>query len=778
MSSSPLLPVTLPWRLLLVASHLFVLPLLLSAQNQRSTYIVHMDKSFMPTAFPTHHHWYSAAVDSLCKPSTVGDGIRSSPKLVYSYDHVLHGFSAVLSEDELGALKTSPGFVSAYKDRTFELQTTHTPSFLKLSSGAGLWPASKYGEDVIIGVIDSGVWPESRSFRDDGMPEIPRRWKGSCKVGTEFNSSLCNRKLIGANYFNAGVLAANPGINISMNSARDTDGHGTHTASTAAGNYVKDVSFFGYAPGTAKGVAPRARLAVYKVSWNEGSLTSDLIAGMDQAVADGVDVISVSIGYRFIPLHEDSIAIAAFGAMMKGVLVAGSAGNRGPSVGTINNGAPWILTVGSGHTDRWFAGTLTLGNGKEFRGWSLFPGRALVRNVRLLYNKTVSACDSSGLLAGIPDPGTTIIICEKPENDDPTSTFSQMNSVRGAGFDAAIFINDEPGIFRSTTFPIPGVFISPKEGKEVIRYAESGKDPTATITFQQTFFGKTPAPAVSASSARGPSRSYLGISKPDILAPGVLILAAYPPNSFAVNIGTNIQLGTDYNLESGTSMACPHAAGIAAMLKAAHPDWSPSAIRSAMMTTAITVDNTGKPIKDADDNSVATPLDMGAGMVDPNRAVDPGLVYDATPQDYVNLLCSMNFTGPQFKSIASNQNCSNSNPDLNYPSFIALYPLGGGDNGVYRWLIQTFKRTLTNVGPGATTYKAKLNVPKNSTMSVSPMTLVFGKKMEKQSYSLTIRYRGDENQSKNVGSITWVEVNGNHTVWSPIVVSNTVEVWE
>nr|GMD69869.1 subtilisin-like protease SBT1.9 [Ipomoea batatas] len=686
----------LPW--LLFALHLF--PLSLSAQ--RSTYIVHMDTSSKPTAFATHHHWYSAAVNSLD-----GDRHSSPPKLVYSYAHAFHGFSAVLSELELEALKKSPGFVSAYKDRSFELQTTYTPTFLKLNSNTGLWPASKFGEDVIVGVIDSGVWPESRSFGDD-------------------------------------------------------------------------VSYFGYAPGTAKGVAPRARVAVYKVNWDEGSFTSDLIAGMDQAIADGVDVISISLGIRFVPLYEDPIAIAAFGAMTKGILVTGSAGNRGPSLGTLNNGAAWILTVASGLTDRWFAGSLTLGNGLKIRGWSLFPGRALVKDVNLLYNKTISACNSSELVSQVPDPGSTILICEKPEIDEPTFTFSQIQAVASAGIRAAIFINDDPGIFRSTTFPNPGVFISPEEGEQVITYAQTANDPRATITFQETIFGNKPAPTVSASSSRGPSPSYLGISKPDIMAPGVLILAAYPPNSFAVNIGINIQLGTDYFLDSGTSMACPHAAGIAAMLKGAHPDWSPSAIRSAMMTTAITVDNTGNPIKDSDDNAVATQLDMGAGLVDPNAALDPGLVYDATPQDYVNLLCSMDFTEAQFQTIARSSattNCSNPNPDLNYPSFIALYPLGG-DNGVYDWMVQTFNRTLTNVGPGAATYKAKLEVPKNSTISLSPTTLVFTEKMEKQSYSLRIRYIGDDNQSKNVGSITWVEVNGNHKVRSPIVVSNTVEVWE
>ncbi|XP_016456677.2 subtilisin-like protease SBT3 [Nicotiana tabacum] len=262
------------------------------------------------------------------------------------------------------------------------------------------------------------------------------------------------------------------------------------------------------------------------------------------------------------------------------------------------------------------------------------------------------------------------------------------------------------------------------------------------------------------------------------MAPGVLILAAVPPNLFSESIGTNIGLSTDYELKSGTSMAAPHAAGIAAMLKGAHPEWSPSAIRSAMMTTANHLDNTQKPIRE-DDGMVATPLDMGAGQVDPNKALDPGLVYDATPQDYINLICSMNFTEEQFKTFARSSanynNCSSPSADLNYPSFIALYPFSLEGN--FTWLKQKFRRTLTNVGKGGATYKVKIETPKNSTVSVSPKTLVFKKKNEKKSYTLTIRYIGDENQSHHVGSITWVEENGNHSVRSPIVTSPIIEVW-
>ncbi|GMY13992.1 Subtilisin-like protease [Fagus crenata] len=218
-----------------------------------------MDKSHMPKAFTSHHNWYSSIVDShsSINPTSLEE-YKLPSSFVYTYNHVLHGFSASLSLKELETLKKSPGFVSAYCDRNPILDTTHTPEFLSLNPYNGLWPTSNYGEHVIIGVIDSGVWPESDSFKDDGMTtKLPTRWKGISQEGQHFNSSMCNSKLIGARYFNNGVIAAKPNITISMNSARDTMGHGTHTntTSTAAGNYLSSASYFGYGKGTAKGIA-------------------------------------------------------------------------------------------------------------------------------------------------------------------------------------------------------------------------------------------------------------------------------------------------------------------------------------------------------------------------------------------------------------------------------------------------------------------------------------------------------------------------------------------
>ncbi|XP_057506637.1 subtilisin-like protease SBT3 [Actinidia eriantha] len=738
---------------------------LLSAE--RSTYIVHMDKSLMPKAFTGPHHWYSSTVDSI-KYSTIPTSSNGHDQstILYTYDNAIHGFSALLSKDEVETLKKSPGFLSAYSDKQVTVDTTHTFEFLSLNPVAGLWPASDYGKDVIVGVIDSGVWPESKSYDDHGMTEVPSRWKGACEEGQEFKSSMCNSKLIGARYFNKGVRAANPNITISMNSARDTDGHGTHTSSTIAGNYVEDASFFGYASGTARGVAPQARLAVYKVLWDEGRYASDVLAGMDQAVADGVDVISISMGFDIVPLYEDPIAIASFGAMEKGVFVSSSAGNAGHVLGRLHNGNPWALTVAAGSIDRWFAGTLTLGNGLTITGWSMFPTRALVQKLPLIYNTTLSSCNSTELLATAP---YGILIC-----DETVSFYYQIDTISASNAPAAVFIADDPAIFEYSYFPYPGVVISPKDASTLIDYAKIGDIATASIEFQQTIVGTKPAPAVSTYTSRGPSPSYPSVLKPDVMAPGTLVLAAWIPGSPASRIGANIELSSDFNIVSGTSMACPHASGIAALLKGAHPEWSPAAIRSAMVTTANPLDNTFYQILDNGlDFDIATPLAMGAGQVDPNRSLDPGLIYDATPQDYVNLLCSMHFTKNQILTItrSNGYNCSNPSSDLNYPSFIALYSNHTGG------LIHKFERTVTNVGSSATKYKAKVMAPKGSVVTVSPETLVFGETYEKQSYSLTIRYTSDKNRTVTSGSVIWVEENGKHMVRSPIVVSPKVKVW-
>ncbi|KAE9612006.1 putative tripeptidyl-peptidase II [Lupinus albus] len=568
-------------------------------------------------------------------------------------------------------------------------------------------------------------------------------------------------------YFNKGVIAAKPNVTISMNSPRDTKGHGSHTSSTVGGNYVNNVSFFGYAKGVAIGIAPRARLAMYKVIWEEGHQASDVLAGMDHAIADGVDVISISMGFNSVPLYEDPVAIASFAAMEKGVLVSSSAGNEGPKLGTLHNGIPWALTVAAGTIDRTFE-SLVLGNGQTIIGWALFPAEnTILENYPLIYNKTISACNSVELLSQVAGKG--IIICDALES---VSVLNQTRFITLASVIGAVFISDDPKLIELRHLHSPSIVISPKDGPSVIKYAKNAKNnnPFASIKFQQTFVGIKPAPAAAFYTSRGPSPSYPGVLKPDIMAPGTNVLAAFIPKIPSAIIGTNVFLWSNYNLLSGTSMACPHASGVAALLKATHQDWSPAAIRSALITTANPLDNTQNPIRDnGKPFQHASPLAIGAGQIDPNGATDPGLIYDATPQDYVNLLCALGYTQKQILTITRSRsyNCANPSLDLNYPSFIAFY--GNKTMSV----VQKFERTVTNVGNGAATYRVKVTNPKGSVVTVSPETLEFGFKNEKKSYTVVIKYKRFSKREEDVsfGDIVWVEDGAAHTVRSPIVVA-------
>ncbi|KAJ4962788.1 hypothetical protein NE237_022727 [Protea cynaroides] len=725
-------------------------------------FIVHMDLSVMPKAFSTHHSWFQATLSSASDISSSSFSTSSTSNLIYTYTNAINGFSALLSPSELETIKKSPGYVSSVQDMSVTMDTTHTSEFLGLNSYTGAWPSAKYGKDVIIGVIDTGIWPESESFKDEGMGDVPSRWKGKCVEGTQFNSSMCNKKLIGARYFNKGLLGKDPNITISMNSTRDTDGHGTHTASTAAGNYVAGASYFGYANGTACGMAPRAHVAIYKVIWEEGSSTSDYIAAIDQAISDGVDIISLSLSVKGTPLTSDPISIATFSAMEKGIFVSASAGNRGPDVRTISNGTPWLLTVAAGTVDRQFNGIITLGNGVVVTGSSLYARKRYLAQLPLVF---MYACNSEKDLKKVRKK---IVVCQD-END---SLGVQVSYVRSANVAGAIFITNSSDIrsYMQSSFPV--AFVSPQDGQTILDYIKGDSDPRASFEFRKTVLGTKPAPTVAIYSSRGPSPSCPIIMKPDVMAPGSLVLASWAKTSPVSDDGS-VRLFNDFNVISGTSMATPHVAGVAALLKAAHPEWSPAAIRSAMMTTTDSVDNTLNPIIDPDDNNQsATPLDMGAGQINPNKALEPGLIYDINTDDYVRLLCALNYTMDQIKMItrSSANNCSKKSLDLNYPSFIAFF--NSDDASSDAKIVQEFQRTVTTVRDGLSIYRAKLSVMDGIKVNVMPDKLVFRKKYEKLSYKLRIEAPKIVEYFLAHGALSWVEVGGKHVVRSPIVATS------
>ncbi|GMH04026.1 hypothetical protein Nepgr_005865 [Nepenthes gracilis] len=736
-------------------------------------YIVHMDIAAMPRAFSDHHSWYSSTVESLLdsskhgvttiKSSTSASSLSSS-KLLYTYTHAVHGFCASLTPSEHNALKNSPGYLYSIRDLPVKVDTTHTPKFLGLSSYSGAWPASDYGSNIIIGLVDTGIWPESKSFKDDGVTEIPSRWKGICEVGTRFNASMCNRKLIGARFFNKGLLAKYPNVTISVNSTRDTEGHGTHTSSTAAGNYVNDASFFGYAPGTAVGMAPRAHVAMYKALWDVGAYSSDIIAAIDQAMIDGVDVLSLSFGFDVASLYDDPVAIATFAATDKGIFVTASAGNEGPYLASLHNGTPWVITIAAGTIDREFGGVVSLGNGVSVMGLSLYPGGAKLLRSPIVFLDTCSDVKE------MKKVGSKIVVCL----DKNGTLIEQFFNAVQANVSGGLFISNSSYLSLLLQTPFPAIFLSPQVGDVVVKYVKSSSEPTVSIDFQTTYLGTKPAPSVTSYSSRGPSRSCPIVLKPDLMSPGDLILASWPKEIPAADVDSG-SLYSDFNILSGTSMACPHAAGTAALLKAAHPEWSPAAVRSAMMTTSYAIDNANEPIKDiGHNNRPATPLAMGAGHINPNKALDPGLVYDAETGDYVNLLCAMNYTVNQIKIITRSYrfNCSSASSDLNYPSFIAFF--NANDSNMKSETVKEFWRTVTNVGDGVFTYAAQVTPIDGLELSVEPERLVFRKKYDKARFKLSIK--GPRLIKKKVvyGSLSWIDIEGKYVVRSPIVATNLI----
>ncbi|CAD6260013.1 unnamed protein product [Miscanthus lutarioriparius] len=629
-----------------------LLPILLLAVvaavtgDELRTFIVHVQ--------PHESHVFGTTDDRTTWYKTF---LPEDERLVHSYHHVASGFAARLTEQELDALSAMPGFVTAVPNHVYRLLTTHTPQFLGLElPQRGRNYTSEFGEGVIIGVLDSGVYPFHPSFSGYGMPPPPAKWKGRC----DFNASACNNKLIGARSFESDP------------SPLDQDGHGTHTSSTAAGAVVPGAQVLGQAAGTASGMAPRAHVAMYKVCGNECT-SADILAGIDAAVGDGCDVISMSLGGPTLPFYEDNLAIGTFAAVEKGVFVSLAAGNDGPTDSTLSNDAPWMLTVAAGTMDRLIAAQVRLGNGSTFDGESAFqPNISTTVTYPLVYAGASSTPNASfcgnGSLDGFDVKGK-IVLCDR----GIVARLAKGAEVKRAGGFGMIMANQFADGYSTLAdaHVLPASHVSYVAGVAIKEYINSTANPVAQIIFKGTVLGTSPAPAITSFSSRGPSIQNPGILKPDITGPGVSVLAAWP-----FRVGPPSTEPT-FNLESGTSMSTPHLSGIAALIKSKYPDWSPSAIKSAIMTTADPDDRSGKPIVD-EQYVPANLFATGAGQVNPDKALDPGLVYDIAPAEYIGFLCGM-YTSKEVSVIARRSiDCSTITviPDrmLNYPSITVMLP--------------------------------------------------------------------------------------------------------
>ncbi|CAN0908693.1 Subtilisin-like protease 3 [Linum grandiflorum] len=540
------------------------------------------------------------------------------------------------------------------------------------------------------------------------MPPPPKKWKGKC----ELKGAKCNNKLIGARDLISHNSDATDGESVT-----DEEGHGTHTASTAAGSAVSGANAMGQGLGTAVGMAPMAHLAIYKVCSSQGCPDSAILAAIDAAVSDGVDVLSLSLGGDSAPFFDDGIAIGAFGAIKKGVFVSCAAGNNGPATGTLSNEAPWILTVGASTVDRQMISTVLLGNKKEFDGQTLFQPKDF-------------------------DSGKMLPLVYAGSGDNSSAVFCAPGSLGKLDVKGKIVVS-----YGFTTLAdahvLPASHVSYEAGNSIKAYINSTKSPVAKIAFKGTVIRKQNAPQVASFSSRGPSQSSPGIMKPDIVGPGVSTLAAWPtPLEDTKNNNNGSELAT-FNMISGTSMACPHLSGIAALLRSAHPDWSPAAVKSAMMTTA-------HPISD-EQHLQADMFDMGSGHVNPTGASNPGLVYDIQPEDYVAYLCGLGYNNAQVSTIVQDKvECSSdksiSEAELNYPTFVvqlSSQPL-------------TYTRTVTNVGKANSVYEVEYTTDEAVSIEVKPARIAFSRLNEKANYSVTFTAKKGTSARFVQGKLFWV----------------------
>ncbi|XP_058197603.1 subtilisin-like protease SBT5.4 [Rhododendron vialii] len=706
--------------------------------------------------------------------SFLGSTEKAEEAMFYSYTKDINGFAATLDEAEAAEIAKHPNVLSIFVNKPRHLHTTHSWEFMMLEKNGlveahSLWEKAKYGEDIIIANLDTGVWPESQSFSDNGYGPIPSKWKGSCQNDTT-TGVPCNRKLIGAKYFLEGYIKGGGTAQPEMHSARDYEGHGSHTLSTAGGNFVHDASVLGVFNGTAKGGSPKARVAAYKVCWPSinllgGCFDADILNAFEAAIQDGVDVLSLSLGGTASPYFNDGIAIGAFHAVRNGIVVVCSAGNDGPNPGSVSNVAPWILTVAASTLDRDFASYVQLNNGLKFKGASLskpLPGNGFLPLISGAVAKAANASETDALhcMQGSLDPEKVkgkILVCLRGVNGRVEK--GQAAALAGAaGMILCNALSDGNGLIADPHV-LPTSHINYTAGLAVFAYLNSTSVPLGRIDGPMTELNQKPAPVTASFSSRGPNKITPEILKPDITAPGVNVIAAY---SEAVKLVDNRT--TPFITESGTSMSCPHVSGVVGLLKKLHPDWSPAAIKSAIMTTARSRDNTGHTMLDESTFLKATPLDFGSGHIQPTRAADPGLVYDLGINDYLDFLCATGYNRSLIQLFSQAPYTCQNNTNLlnfNYPS-ITVPNLSGS---------VTVTRTLKNVGPPST-YIARIVKPPRISVSIKPRSLKFHKVGEEKSFKLTLKAEKAGFPTDYVfGELIWVD-SGRHSVRSPIVVAS------
>ncbi|TFC35353.1 serine protease [Cryobacterium sp. TMT2-42-4] len=689
-----------------------------------------------------------------------------------SYTTALNGFAADLTAAQAAALSANREVLAIERDAIRRVTAQSSTDFLGLGDAAGaggVWDAvggvDAAGAGVVVGIIDTGIAPENGSFAGDPLGtdsgDAPFRtadggirfgksdggtFTGACIVGVQFTADDCSTKIVGARYYVDGFGASRIGAEGvgEYLSPRDGDGHGSHTGGTAAGNHAVAASVGGIDFGTISGVAPGAKIAAYKVCWSgpdpvsqddDGCATSDLLSAIDQATADGVDVINFSIGGGAAQTTVSATDVAFLGAASAGIFVAASAGNAGPDASTLDNASPWITTVAASTIPSYEA-TATLGSGLGYGGGSITVPAVGVTGALVRGDLVAARRGTDPLLCGPNslDPAKvtgTVVFCQRGVYD----RVAKSVEVKRAGGIGMVLVNKTASSLDLDQHAVPTVHLNAEAFVTAFAYAGTA-GATVTLTPGNALGTTPPAPQVAGFSSRGPVLADgSDIIKPDVSAPGVAILAGGANAAGAA--------GT-YQFLSGTSMSSPHVAGLAALYLGQTPSASPAEVKSAFMTTAYdTVAGSGAAVTD--------PFLQGAGHVDPTKFFTPGLVYLNGESDWMSYIKGAGYTGGGLDAVTAVD-----------PSNLNLASIGIGS----LTRPETITRTVTSTQAG--TFDASVSGLAGIDVTIEPSTLTFGAAGETQSYRATFSRTDAPVDTFATGSLSWTS--GATVVHSPVAV--------
>lgn len=679
----------------------------------------------------------------------------------------LNGFTANLTASQAKRLAATDGVASLVPDAIFHPTAVPSTEFLGLEGDAGVWETyaggpEGAGEGVVVGVIDTGIAPENPSFAGDPLGTAPgvapylegntvvfdkadgTQFRADRVAGDQWNNDDYSTKIIGAQFFSAGADAAGFDFGSDFLSPRDGGGHGSHTASTAAGNHDVAANVGGLDLGLISGVAPAAKVSSYKVCYDgpnpavtsdDTCAGSDLLAAIDKSAADGVDVINFSIGGGAATTVLDALDIAFFNAAVAGIFVSASAGNSGPDYVTADHASPWYTTVAAS-TIPTYEGTVQAAGEFEAPGAAItVPADGVTGDAVYAGDVPAAGVDAANAALCFPDTldaaavDGKIVVCDRGGN----ARAEKSQTVADAGGIGMVLVNVTPGSLDTDMHSVPTVHIAHTYRDALLAAIET--DPSVTLLSENITGEETPVPQIAGFSSRGPMLADgSDVLKPDVAAPGVNILAA---------INNPEGVDPQWGLMSGTSMAAPHVAGLAALYLGVHPLATPGEVKSALMTTAYDT-------LDADGNAFPDPFAQGAGQVDPTKYFHPGLIYHNGPADWAAYL-----EGVGLEDFDGIEPIDPS--DLNLAS-ISIGSLAGA---------QTVTRTVTAETAG--TYTATVSVP-GVNVTVEPSSITLGEG-ESATFTVTFENATAPTEAWATGFLTWASAD--IAVRSPIAVFPT-----